>query len=138
MTARHQWIWADWANSPSRQSSERHPSPGALWRSTSLVDTGGGGGRPMPTCFGMTATYGNIPKGTVKVRGPMAGIVERPFGVAITKARTRLVEKAGTGVDVGFDLVIEATWVGTKPPGCGRKHLQSGAKKVIIFRPGEG
>ena len=77
------------------------------------------------------SNYGNFP-GTVAVDGD--GLVVNGKHVAITAERDwSKLDWGGRGID----LVIEATGVGTNRPDAD-KHVQAGAKKVIISAPAKG
>jgi glyceraldehyde 3-phosphate dehydrogenase len=77
------------------------------------------------------SNYGNFP-GTVVVDGD--GLVVHGKHVAITAERDwSKLDWGGRGID----LVIEATGVGTNRPDAD-KHIQAGAKKVIISAPAKG
>jgi glyceraldehyde 3-phosphate dehydrogenase len=77
------------------------------------------------------SNYGNFP-GTVVVDGE--GLVVNGTRVAITAERDwSKLDWGGRGID----LVIEATGVGTNRPDAD-KHIQAGAKKVIISAPAKG
>ena len=77
------------------------------------------------------SNYGAF-RGTVEVRGNALVVNGREVQVTAERDWTKL-DWGGRGVD----LVIEATGVGTNRPDAD-KHIQAGAKKVIISAPARG
>lgn len=82
--------------------------------------------------FGYDSNFGRYP-GTVEADGEDKLIID---GKEVNKFTTRNIEDLPWG-DLGVDVVLECTGVFRKAEGA-QKHLDQGAKKVVISAPAKG
>ena len=82
--------------------------------------------------FGYDSNFGRYP-GTVETKGEDTLVID---GQSVSKFGTRNIEELPWG-DLGIDVVLECTGVFRKAEGA-QKHIDQGAKKVVISAPAKG